>query len=351
MGVKDDLLEVPEREDGGQTAYDRFDYQTAWGLARLIELHDHEKNYGVAFEFHDDIVTLDDADTPTKVSFYQVKTRKSGSWSFAKITSRPVVNKEKKSSFASKMFDHFVRFGATVEKLVFVSNQPLPEVIVVHGEKCFSAAAETKLKKFVSSMATEIVGFDEVEHTKLFFFAFSELNLTNYEQTIIGKIADFLERHIGPHVPPKPFALALNNECRHRAKSLADVTSFEELKGSKFVTRSDMNKWLAHVKDQHDRRPEWSSVLPELDMPFPQRTKVGRAWRDYEVALRSRPNAATIAFIDRVRKILNESLDAALSINDVLKACTSKVRPVVQTWKPGCDDFFVMAVILYELQR
>ena len=256
MGVKDDLLEVPEREDGGQTAYDRFDYQTAWGLARLIELHDHDKNYGVAFEFHDDIVTLDDADTPTKVSFYQVKTKKSGNWSFAKITSRPVINKEKKSSFAGKMFDNFVRFGATVEKLVFVSNQPLPEVIVVHGEKSFSASAEKNLKKFVSSMATEIIGFDEMDHTKLFFFAFSDLNLTSYEQTIIGKIADFLERHIGPHIPAKPFALALNNECRHRAKSLADVTSFEQLKGSKFVTRSDMNKWLAHVKDQHDRRPE-----------------------------------------------------------------------------------------------
>lgn len=158
-------------------------------------------------------------------------------------------------------------------------------------------------------------------------------------------------RHVGPHIPPKPFSLALNNECRHRAKSLADVTSFDQLKSSKFVTRSDMDKWLAHVKDQHDRRPEWSSVLPELDMPFPQRTKVGRAWREYEVALRARPSAATIAFIDRVQKILNGSLDAASSINEVLDTCISKVRPIVQTWKPGCDDFFVRAVILYELQR
>ena len=66
LSVKDSLLTVSQREEGGRTAYDRFDYQTAWGLSRLLDLHGTGKNYAVAFEFHDDIVSLDDADAPTR---------------------------------------------------------------------------------------------------------------------------------------------------------------------------------------------------------------------------------------------------------------------------------------------
>ena len=61
VGVKEFLTHVPEREKGGQTALDRFDYQTAWGVSRLLDLHEKGENYAVAFEFHDDIVALDEA--------------------------------------------------------------------------------------------------------------------------------------------------------------------------------------------------------------------------------------------------------------------------------------------------
>ena len=351
MGIKDDLLTIPEREDGGQTAYDRFDYQTAWGLSRLLDLHDLDKNYGVAFEFHDDIVAFDDIDAPSQAVFYQVKTKKTGNWSFAQITSRAKAKKIKKPSFAAKMFDNFVKFGATVEKLAFVSNQPLPEIILVHGQKSFSTAEKEKLEKFVTNLSAEIGSFDDAEHTKLFFFVFSDLNLTSYEQTIIGKIAEFLEKHIGPEIPPKPFALALNNMCRRRSKKLADLTSFEQLKSSKFVTRADMLKWLAHVKDQHERRPDWHSIAPDLDVSFVDKIKIERAWRDYEVTLRSRPNATTIAFIEQVRHIVDEALQSASSLNDIVNRAISKVRPLAQSWKTGCDDYFVTAIILYELKR
>lgn len=63
MGVKDTLLAVSQREEGGRTAYDRFDYQTAWGVSKLLELHNAGTNYAVAFEFHDD------ANEPEKAIF------------------------------------------------------------------------------------------------------------------------------------------------------------------------------------------------------------------------------------------------------------------------------------------
>ncbi|HWU16493.1 MAG TPA: dsDNA nuclease domain-containing protein [Devosia sp.] len=352
MGVKQTLLAVSQREEGGRTAYDRFDYQTAWGVSKLLDLHDAGKNYAVAFEFHDDIISLDDADAPAKAIFYQVKTKKSGNWSFAQITSRPS-NKggEPKGSFAGKMFDNFIRFGAVVEKLVFVSNQPLPDIIVVHGERDFSAAEKTKLEKFVTSLAAEASGFKDPEHTSLFFFAFSDLNLSNYENAVLGRISDFLEQELGGHIPAKPFALMLNDYCRRRSKALADFSSFEELKASKFVTRGDMSKWLSQIRDQHERRPEWGSIAGDLSLPFAEKTKIERAWREYEVALRARQNAATIAMTERLRTPIDAAIEQVDDLVALIDAVFAEAKPVVRAWKSDASDHFVKAAILYEFKR
>jgi hypothetical protein len=351
LRLTDSLLSVPQREEGGRTAYDRFDYQTAWGLSRLIDLHADGKNYAVAFEFHDDVVCLDDADAPKSAVFYQVKTKLSGNWSFAQITHRPTEGGKKKSSFAGKMFDSFVKFGAVVERLGFVSNQPLPEVLVVHGEESFLKADKKKLAKFVDALATETQGFRGSEHTSLFFFCFSPLNLSNYDDTIVGRIAEFLETELCSHVPPRAFALVLNDYCRKRSRKLADLSSFEQLKASKFVTRANMVKWLSQAQQQHERRPEWISIAAELDLPFAEKVKVERAWREYEVALRARQNAATVQFTERVRTIIDAALDGSEDLIALMNAVFPSVKPEVAAWRSGCTDPFVKAVILYELKR
>ena len=352
MGVKEKLLTIDEREDGGRTAYERFDYQTAWGVSKLLDLHDAGKNYAVGFEFHDDIVSLDDADDPTKVVFYQVKTKETGNWSFARIANRATVKGVKQASFAGKMYDNFMRFGAVVERLVFVSNQPLPEVILVHGESGFSSAEKEKLKKFIAKLSEEAAGFKDPEHTSLFFFVFSELNLAGYEDTILGRIASFLSHELGPHIPPKPFALMLNDYCRRRSKRLADFSSFEELKASKFVTRAEVTRWLTHVRDQHERRPDWGSVSIQLNLPFIEKTRIQREWSAYEVAMRARPNAATIAMSERLRKVIDEAIDGADAWMEDLVAFVDAVfpfaKPVIRAWKADANDHFVKAAILYE---
>ena len=335
MPIKDMLLAVPQREDGGRTAYDRFDYQTAWGLSRLIELHEKGENYAIAFEFHDDVVSLNDSDTPSGVTFYQIKTLEAGSWSFAKITSRPSSKTGKKPSFAGKMFDNFVRFGVNVEKLAFVSIQPLPEVIAVHGEKHFSASEKKKLQKFISALAAESPDFNDIEHTGLFLFVYSHLNLPSYQRAIIGQIAEFVDSEIRPDILMMPFALALNDQCRKRSKRLADISDFDQLKLSKFITRSDMLKWLSQARDQHQRRPEWASVVNDLKRPFAEKVKIERAWGEYEVMLRSRPNSATIAFTERVRSIVNPALEHAEDYASLIDTVCGAVGPIVRAWQPG----------------
>lgn len=351
VDVKEFLTNVSEREKGGQTALDRFDYQTAWGVSRLLDLHEKGSNYAVAFEFHDDIVVLDDADEPTSAIFYQVKTKESGNWSFAKITQRTSVKGSKKSSFAGKMFDNCVRFGATVERLVFVSNQPLPEVIVVHGEEKFSSADKKKLEKFVKNISQEVGSYDDSVHTALFFFVFSDLNLTNYQSTVIGRIAEFLEAALGADIPPKTFALALIDFCRKRSKALADLDNFEALKTSKFVTRANMMKWLSQASDHHSHRPDLKMATDDLTLPFKDKVGIQGAWREYETLVRSRTNAATVAFVQTLHDVVHTGVDQANDKMHLLDIVFPVAKSLVAAWHPGASDFLVKAAILYELQR
>lgn len=351
LGVKEFLTRVPERERGGQTALDRFDYQTAWGISRLLDLHEKGSNYAVAFEFHDDIVTLDDADEPSSAMFYQVKTRETGNWSFAAITHRPSNKGIKKSSFVGKMFDNFIRFGATVERLVLVSNQPLPEIIVAHGEKDFSSAEKSKLEKFVNNIAAEINEYDGNVHTSLFFFVFSDLNLTNYHNTVTGRISEFLETELSLEIPPKTFALALTDFCRKRSKTLADLENFEALKMSKFVTRANMMKWLEQAQVHHSHRPDWQTASNDLTLPFKDMVRIQGAWREYETLVRSRTNAATVAFTQELHSVVHAAVDQADDKMHLLDIAFIATKSLIGAWQPNASDFFIKAAILYELQR
>jgi hypothetical protein len=349
LSVKDSLLAATQREQGGSIAIDRFDYQTAWGISRLLELHQEGKNYAVAFEFHDDIIVLNDATDPISAVFYQIKTKASGYWLVAEITERSKTGK--KASFAGKMFDNFRRFGAAVERLYFVSNLPLHEVVVVHGEKELSAAKSAALAKFVDELTKEASDFQHPQHTSLFFFSYSSLNLSSYEETVIGKVASFLEEELNLQMPPRPFALILNDYCRKRSKSLADVASFDHLKKSKFVTRDDVLKWLALARDQYEQRPDWSSIAAEIDLPFGEKYKIERAWREYDVTLRTRTNAASIAFTERLGALVHAEIDRASDLLDLIESVFPAAKKLVIEWKPLATDYFVKAAILYEMKR
>jgi hypothetical protein len=211
----DELLTVPERESGGSTALERFDYQTAWGLAKVIHLHAANTNYAVAFEFHDDIVELDDADAPNRARFYQVKTLKSGSWTFTRLSKR----ESNKPSFSGKMFDNFKRFGAATEKLVFVSNQGCSELGNEHKEYPLSSARDADFEKFKQSMKAEFSTFND-EHAQLYFFSYSDLSLGSFDRTLMADIAEFIRNQLGlEEANFRAFGLMLVEECRKRSKN------------------------------------------------------------------------------------------------------------------------------------
>ena len=121
---------MPQREVAGSNSASRYHYQALYGLALIFETHKRDGDYAVVFEYHDDIAMLNDSKTPTKVSFFQVKTKGKGHWNIADILkqqkSKDKDGKEIKSpSYLANMYDNVIKFGDQVEGTTFVSNAQL----------------------------------------------------------------------------------------------------------------------------------------------------------------------------------------------------------------------------------
>ncbi len=351
--VIDDLLNVPERENGGRTAYDRFDFQTAWGVSKVIDLHQAGMNYAVGFEFHDDLVELDDADTPTTAVFYQMKSLDSGHWTLSRILDRPVAGKTKqtlKSSIAGKMFDNVKRFGAVVGKLVMVSNQHLSELGPRYEEVPLTKLEAADVTKFVTAMKLECRGFKEADHLGFFHYEQCRLGLGSYEEAVFGQVSMLLhERNIDAR--PISFALHLVNEGRRRSKQLAKVKSFEELKRSKFMTRQQVEEWLTELDNETSYRPSWESASKHLELNHRREAILSREWHGYMAERKRRWSASTLDMASRVRAAITPVIDDADKLIDGLNAAAALIAADVRRWKPGASDDFVLAVALYEYMR
>src|SRR5262245_8176528 len=85
MPLASALLAHKPRETSGASSANRFDYQRTWALCHALALHEGDEDYVVILEFHDDVLVLDRLSDPTRADFFQVKTKKSGTWSVSSL--------------------------------------------------------------------------------------------------------------------------------------------------------------------------------------------------------------------------------------------------------------------------
>jgi hypothetical protein len=165
-----------------------------------------------------------------------------------------------KASFAGKMHVNLRKFDKLAEKIVFVSNQPLTEARGASGELSFDKAEAKARTKFLDAIKVEIPGFSEKDDLGRFRFLDCGLHLDTYDRTVIGQIALFLANEIGGDVDGKQFYLTLGFQCRERSKKFADLTSVQQLVGSKFVTREAVTADLDRLRAGRVRRPKWDDI-------------------------------------------------------------------------------------------
>lgn len=347
MGVVDDLLTVEDDEHGGETAFDRLDYQTCWGISRVVELHSAptKPSYAVAFEFHEDVAEVDNPASPSFLRLYQLKTKKTGGWTLASIA-KP--KGDAKLSFAGRMHVNLRKFDDLAEKIVFVSNQPLTEAKGTSGEFVFGNAEKKALTKFIDAIKLESPSFSESKDLGRFRFLDCGLHLDTYDKTVIGQITLFLADEIGGDIDGKQFYLTLGFKCRERSKKLANLTSIEQLVASKFVTRDSVAADLDRLRVGRVRRPKWDDVASRLNIHHREERELREVWLEYEMTRIARATPATSKLAADLRTRVVPIIDSASNLMEGATHAARLVRSDIEAVLGPRSERFAVAASLYE---
>lgn len=261
MGLAEALVNIPQFERGGEIAQRGFDYQTCWALSQMLEYELNGKNYVFIFEYHDDVVIIDDEIAPQKLTFAQVKTRENH-WTAYSLS---CVTKQKPISIIGKLFLHQKNFAQYTPKLLFVTNASFNLCDESGGKTCFNASEvknehQLRFKKAIR----EQVDLDEskVDLATMEFIQ-SPLSLDDHITHLKGKLCNFISKKFGNNTNLSINALTslLEQECRNKSKAKsADIKTFSDLITKKGFSSKALNSALDSLNLDTSLRPDWENA-------------------------------------------------------------------------------------------
>lgn len=348
--ILEQLTSTEPRETSGSRNYERPDFQIAWGLLHLLELHVADVPYAVAFEFHDDILVLDNATHPTKVRFYQVKTRNSGRWTLNGLTKQEQGKKGPKASIVGKLFFNRQLFPST-EHLGFVSNQPCKFLSDDTEVCCFGDAKKNDFKTFLDSLRAECGEVPEAD-AKLFHYHHTPLKLADYETTLKGHVVEFIARQCGEiEYNFLGFFRMITDECRRKSKKDATTCKPEHIVRDKFVTREDVEHWLRELSLRALRKPNWHEVSADLSGVAAARKLIIREkWALYEARRFDSADTAHSMLRDLVRSaVIAIDMTTEAPLIEIVENVVDEIGGRARSIDPSNDDHYLCAAILFEI--
>ena len=347
------LVAVPQREKSGETGYERYDYQALWGLALIFEHHSSAEDYAIAFEFHDDIILLDNAAAPTEARFYQVKTKGEGHWTLTDLMRRAAKkadSTEKLPSHMGKLFSNHVNFPDEARSLNFVSNVPVQLVDPASGTHALASCAAEDFAKFLKKLQAEHPAANETT-AKLIHFVRADLSLHDSSSHLKGKLGDFVASVVGSiEYNPDTLYKTIVEECRSRSKFTGAINSFEDLIKHKAITRTQVEAWLDVVRERQ-RAPEWADVSQGLNLSGLELASVQREWRRYQAAALNPAVEGANRLRDAIRAGIDRHTGSPLSMADLLDALFSETEAMARANMSPFIPARMKAMILYEIYR
>jgi hypothetical protein len=345
------LLDAEQRETDGSRTLSRFDFQGCWGLFKIIELYKENKNFAVAFEFHDDIVVFPDWASKKSIEFFQIKGKEKVIWNFSELFGRKKLKKgEKKPSVVGNMYANKIKFQTNDVHLGFVSNNAAWFCDGVNYITCAANASDEDKNKIIDSLLEELGSFSESD-LGILHFHLTEFGVNGYDRHIKGTISDLLNWAGGmaPAVDVETFFLMFSEKCRHKSKKLADLSSISDLVASKFITFSDFSGWVDDAKRQISYQPTWwdyYSRIPRL--PLAEERARRRAWSKYTTDALNVRDAVHKKIRDEARRILSVLPAHTDDLNDLIEEKLEELMVKTSTFTGLVDDNYIRAALAYE---
>lgn len=349
----DSLLSTPQRETAGSLAQDRFDFQAHWGITHLLELHEQNEDYAIAFEFHDDIFVISYAAGAPKVRFYQVKTKDLGTWTLKQITARPKGKKGHKASIIGKLFANKQKFPDHTEHLGFVSNAPGDFVGKQYPCK-FSDIDASDYSLFLAALKSEFPNVECSQEAPLFHYHRTKFTLDGYETFLRGRVSEFIQKTCGDiERGHEAFRLTLLDQCKKRTKHIADISDISQLLGSKFVRRSDLEGWLNDLKRKNHQRPSWDGSQIHLHpISAGALREFRQQWEKYDTDRFQTADASLHQLRTSIRKTIESflKLNPDIEVKAMVDAVADIVAPAIHETAPHFSMSYIKAGVLYEYQ-
>ncbi len=263
MDLFDKVITTPQSETAGRNSSARFLYQKNWALSHLLKLHKNGEDYVFAFEFHDDVLVLNSEIKPTKLSFFQVKTKRAKNWTIKGLTTSSKNKKtgDIKLSILGKLYQHKINFNTETVELSFVTDS-------------YFSFDTTKLKvsgldlkkldhdSITSKINAELPALSVISLNELFFIH-ADLNLDDQETHIRGKIHNFFKDIFGEDhgINVEAWYKTLITEIEQRNNfRQTDITNLNEFFRNKCISKSYIEEILNKLESDIRVKPAWDTV-------------------------------------------------------------------------------------------
>ncbi len=358
----DQIVQVRPREVGGSLSSNRSDYQKSWAFCLLLKLHRTGQDYLVLFDYHDDVVVLDSAATPTAIDFYQVKTKKGGNWTVTLLLKREKgASDESLNSIAGKMYANKIAFPTAAKTLNFVTNaqfrikhKDLPtSEKVVDGFELAELCKET-LREFSQTIQQE----HNLDYSPLCDiltkFTTDPLSLDGHVIHTAGEFATFLNE-IKPDgkFASIPGQRAIATTIARKTNCERTPATKEELIAAKGISRDDFAKMLLTIVSQEEERERWDDIsraLTKENYSFGEIKRWRIAWKKYAVERLDVSNSVLMA-IQRVMKsaiAASNQEDACRTLRELIADCLLRFETMTSHATVPYTPDYLTAVILFE---
>lgn len=242
MEIKEYYMDLPYDLSGSRSK-NRFRAELLWGLDKVLDILQSEKEFAVVFDYKCDFEIHYD----NELEFYQIKTRKNGkNFTFKELTKKETENSQ--GSILGKLYV-LNKDGDENIKLALVSNGPWNDINnIVVGENKFENMSD-KRKEEIKQVLQDEIGVESVNLSGMYYI-YTMVNLANPKNEVFGKLTSNFQTLMNSE-PDKPNALynLIYSEIEDKACYEFSISSYEELCEKKGITREDflkMMKYHAH---------------------------------------------------------------------------------------------------------
>lgn len=356
--LKELFVSTRPRETAGSTSASRFDFQRDVSLHKLLKAELDNQDYIFIFDYHEDLVVMDCEEKPEKVSFYQIKGKKSGNWTVKSLL-KSEKGKDDQSllSTLGKLYECRTKFEIETINLSFLSNARFNIKLAdkTNADSLESICAvdltdedKALIKKELNDQ--KVMEEDAELCEDIIFFEVVDVSVKDSAMHLKGMLAEFFQQKYGISPDVNAIHRMFFAEIKQRGNYNHQINSFEDLLEKKAISKSKFTLWLSKIaSNEQTLKEKWSelfSILNSSGTAWETLAEIKKGWTRFELLSKDPSDVNFKKLIDTVEgecKMVTSGKTLLEKATEIYSLATTKINPAQN------DKYTIMAIILNKL--